>query len=120
MVNQNLIKFIKEARKRGFEDYQIKEPLIKKGWSIKEIDSAFTYLKSITPRARHTDKNRLFIYVDPKVLETIEKRAKKNMFTTEEQIEDILRRSCIRTKTTKAQTEKLDDLLIGLFSRKQK
>jgi hypothetical protein len=118
MVIPELIKFIKEARKRGFQDFQIKEPLIKKGWPIKEIDDAFNSLKpNIT---ENKTKNRLFIYVDDQVLKIIESRAKKNLFTIDEQIADILRRSCVQTQQQKKDTEKLDDLLVGLFSRKQR
>jgi hypothetical protein len=39
------------------------------------------------------------------------------MFTLSEQIEDILRRSCLNQKSAKE--EKLDDALVALFSRKK-
>ena len=59
------------------------------------------------------------IYLEHEVKELIEKRAKKNMFTLEEQIEDILRRSCVNTKKAKSfADEKLDDNFIKLFSRR--
>jgi Txe/YoeB family toxin of Txe-Axe toxin-antitoxin module len=54
------------------------------------------------------------------MLKIIDKRAKKNMLTISEQIDDILRRSCINAKTTTSKPEKLDDTLISLFSRKKK
>jgi hypothetical protein len=113
MPDKKLIKFIKEARKRGFDDFQIKEPLLKKGWPLEEIEKAFAFLK---PKYKY--KNKISIFLDSDILKRINKRAKRNMFTLSEQIEDILRRSCLNTrKSTKE--EKLDDNLIALFSRKK-
>ena len=113
-ANKDLLKFVKEARKRGFDDFQIKEPLLKKGWPLDEIEKVFFHLK---PKYKY--KNKVNLFLDSNILKTLEKRAKKNMFTISEQIEDILRRSCIKTKST-TKPEKLDDLLITLFSRKKK
>ena len=108
MPDKKLIKFIKEARKRGFDDFQIKEPLLKKGWPLEEIEKAFAFLK---PKYKY--KNKISIFLDSDILKRINKRAKRNMFTLSEQIEDILRRSCLNTrKSTKE--EKLDDNLIAL------
>jgi hypothetical protein len=115
MSEKALIKFIKEARKRGFDDFEIREPLLKKGWPIEEVEKAFVSLKPC-----YKFKNKLSIFVDNEVLRIIEKRAKKNMFTVSEQIEDILRRSCVSGKRTSKDTEKLDDILVTLFSRKKK
>lgn len=117
MLNKDLLKFIKEARVRGFEDYQIKEILLKHSWPPKELEEAFAILN---PHKALKYKDRVTIYLDSEVLKAVEKRAKKNIFTIPEQIEDILRRSCIRMKSTKKQQEKLDDMLISLFSRKKK
>ena len=36
-ANKQLLKFIKQARERGFDDYQIKEPLLKRGWPADEV-----------------------------------------------------------------------------------
>jgi len=113
MANKELVNFIKEARKRGFDDWQIKEPLLKNNWPIEEIEKAFCALKP-----KYKFKNKVSLFLDSDILKIIDKRAKKNMFTTSEQIEDILRRSCIRLNTTK-KAEKLDDLLVSLFSRKK-
>ncbi|MDO8623673.1 MAG: hypothetical protein Q7R52_05500 [archaeon] len=112
-MNPKLIRFIKEARKRGFDDYQIRQPLMQKGWPIDEIESAFAVLK---PNPKY--KNKISLFLDSDVIKLIEKRAKKNMFTISEQIEDILRRSCVNVKKTKKE-EKLDDLLVSLFSRRK-
>lgn len=114
-TNKELVAFIKEARKRGFDDFQIKEPLLKRNWPIEEIEKAFSVLKP-----RYKFKNKICIYLDSDVLKILEKRAKKNMFTISEQIDDILRRSCITSKTRKKPEEKLDDVLVALFSRRRK
>jgi len=113
IANKNLVKFIKEARKRGYDDLQIKQPLLAKGWNIDEIEKAFSVLKP-----RYKFKNKVCLFIDSDVLKLLEKRAKKNLFTISEQIDDILRRSCINLKKSRKE-EKLDDLLIGLFSRKR-
>lgn len=115
MVKKELINFIREARKRGFDDYQIREPLLKQGWRIDELEEAFSSLKP-----KYKFKNKLSIFLDSDILRLIDKRAKKNLFTTSEQIEDILRRSCIRQMNTKQDKEKLDDMLVSLFSRKKR
>jgi len=114
MPNKSLIKFIQEARKRGFDDWQIKEPLIKRGWPIDAIEQAFLSLK---PKYRF--KNKVCVFLDSELLKILEKRAKRNLFTLSEQIEDILRRSCINTRKPSLGKEKIDDLLVSIFSRRK-
>lgn len=118
--NSHLIRFIKEARKRGFDDYQIKEPLLKQGWGIQEIDAAFFSLKrKAKPHSYY--KNKITIYLDNELMKMIDKRARKNMFTLPEQIEDILRRSCVSMKKrTSIPSGKIDDLLVRIFSRQKR
>lgn len=121
MVNQKLVKFIKESRKRGFDDYQIKEPLLKQGWPADIVEEAFNSLreKQREKLSKSKDKHRVIIYLEHAIKNSIEKRAKKNMFTLEEQIEDILRRSCVNLKkNSSSEAEKLDDNFIRLFSRR--
>jgi hypothetical protein len=113
MANKELVRFIKKARARGFDDYQIRAPLIEKGWPIGEVELAFASLK---PNIEF--KNKITIYLNNEVLKVLEKRADKNKFTISEQIEDILRRSSINAIGVKNDNEKLDDMLVGLFSRK--
>jgi GTPase Era involved in 16S rRNA processing len=114
--NKDLVKFILESRKRGFDDFQIREPLIKKGWPAKLIAEAFD---SITEKENKKIKNSYTIYLDKDIVYMIEKRAKKNMLNFNEQIEDILRRSCLSQKKSKGTEEKnLDDKFIALFSRR--
>jgi hypothetical protein len=122
VVNPKLLSFIKEARKRGFDDYKIKEAIIKKGWPQEMVEEAFACLrqKERDKLSESKDKHRIIIYLEHDVKTTIEKRAKKNLFTLEEQIEDILRRSCVNTKknASSSESDKLDDKFIGLFSRR--
>ena len=61
------------------------------------------------------------ISIDEEVKNILDKRAKKNLFTLKEQIEDILRKSAVRTKSGKTTYEiKTDDNLITIFSRDQR
>lgn len=119
---KNLISFIKEARKRGFQDYEIRKPLLEKGWPEDEVNSAFVFLNKGKARTEKEDyKDKVTIYLEPKVLAILQKRAKKNLFSLSEQVEDILRRSCMNNFNNKnKKDEKLDDLLISIFSRKKK
>lgn len=112
MVNTQLLKFITEARKRGFEKPTIRRALKGEGWSDDEIEHAFEH--TTEKRA----KNQICIYLDDVVLAAIEKRARRNMLSASEQIEDIVRRSAVNTKITTLRPEKLDDLLVAIFSRK--
>ncbi len=112
--NKKLLEFIQEARNRGFTDMEIKEPLLKNNWPKEEIEKAFSYLQ---PKFKL--KNQICIFLDEEVIKMLEKRARKNMLTLPEQIEDVLRRSCLGIKNKKlGYDEKLDDTLISLFSRK--
>ncbi|VVB77929.1 Uncharacterised protein [uncultured archaeon] len=45
------------------------------------------------------------------------KRAKKNLLTLREQVEDIVRRSCINSKKNTTSNSKCDDSLVNIFSR---
>ena len=114
MVNKKLVAFIKQARKRGCSDKTIRDALVNHGWPIIEVENAFSSLVK-----KYKSKNQVILYLDTEVLEKIGKRAKKNMLTIPEQIEDIIRRSTINQKNKKSSSEeKLDDNLIALFSRK--
>ena len=58
------------------------------------------------------------VSIDEEARRILQKRADKNFFTLREQIEDIIRKSAIRTKNAKkVQSIKADDKLIALFSR---
>jgi len=63
---------------------------------------------------------QITINIDEEVKEIISKRADKNMFTLREQIEDILRKSAVRTKSNPTIRKlKVDDKLIEAFSRQK-
>lgn len=115
-MNKKLLNFIKEARKRGFDDFEIKDPLIKKGWPINEVNQAFARLN--LKKVPLKFKNRVCIWLDNALLELVSKRAKKNMLNVHEQIEDILRRSCLNLKKQQKE-DKIDDLFLSFFSRKR-
>jgi hypothetical protein len=113
MANKNLVNFITEARKRGFTDRQIINPLLEKGWPMKEIKDAFLELYP-----KYKSKNQVCLFLGDEIIEIIEKRAKKNMFTVSEQIEDIIRRSCSTQLRKKSSSDdKIDDILLKCFSR---
>lgn len=115
-MEKKLLDFITEARKRGFSDRQIKDALVNHGWPVKIIDSAF---QSLTPKFK--SKNQICIFLSDELISILEKRGKKNMLNISEQIEDILRRSCLTFKGGKApKPEKLDDRLVAIFSRQKK
>jgi len=109
----NLERFIKEARKRGFSDLQIRQSLLNNNQEVKQIQSAF---EDSTPKTKL--KNQICLFLNPELIAALEKRAKKNLFTLSEQIEDIIRRSCLNTKKS-IKEEKLDDTLVSLFSRRR-
>ena len=115
MANQKLVKFIKEARKRGYGDTTIRDVLVNHGWPLIEVEKAFISLVK-----KYQFKNQVTLFLDSEILELVEKRAKKNMFTINEQIEDIIRRSTLNQKKRKSITDgKLDDTLVSIFSRKR-
>ena len=63
---------------------------------------------------------QITIDLDEDVKKIIGKRAKKNLMTLREQIEDILRKSAVRTKSGTTTSFKVDDRLVGMFSRQRK
>ena len=113
-IDPDLIKYIIEARKRGFSDNDIKTPLYEKGWLKEDVEKAFNSLKK---------ENRINIEITlpENIVKIVEKRAKKNMLSLEEQIEDIVRRSAVNALNKKAVgPENIDDLLISIFSRRKR
>ncbi len=128
-ANPELVKFILDARKRGFDDWQIREPLLKGGWLECDVENAFLIIKQELENNKKSKqkkdgkivykyKNSITIHLDTEILDLIEKRAKKNMLTTPEQIEDIVRRSCVNIKKNNEVKDNVDDLFLKLFSRK--
>jgi hypothetical protein len=60
------------------------------------------------------------INIDEDVKKILDKRAKKNLLSLREQIEDILRQSAIRTKEGTTSGEDIDDKLVAIFSRNKR
>src|SRR3989344_6407213 len=108
-ANKQLVQFIKKARQKGFDDIQIRTPLLKQGWPLDEIEKAFS---SLTPKYKF--KNQISVFLSNDILKIVERRAKRNMLSISEQIEDILRRSCLNSKKRIPREEKLDDKLVSL------
>ena len=64
---------------------------------------------------------KITIYLDEDVKKILSKRAQGNFLKLHEQIEDILRKSAVRTKQGKGNKKiKIDDRLVGIFSRERK
>jgi len=64
---------------------------------------------------------QITISIDEDVKKIISKRAEENLLTLREQIEDILRKSAVRTKTGKKyEIIKVDDKLVSVFSREKR
>ncbi len=114
-MNTDLLRFIREARRRGYSDEKIKEALLGNGWPVSEVKTAFDSIKS-----EFHSKHSVSIWLDDEILRKLETRAKKNLLSLPEQVEDILRRSVLSTTGKNSHKEKLDDMLIGLFSRKRR
>jgi hypothetical protein len=119
MTNSDLIKFINEARRRGFDDFQIRTPLLKKGWPESEVDAAFEEIKR-KQKEYSGAKVQVKVNLDKKVYNILDRRAKKNLLSVEEQAEDIIRRSAAISLKRIPKAEKIDDLLVSLFSRKRR
>jgi len=62
-------------------------------------------------------KKKIILSLDDDVVEALEKRAAKNFFTLQEQIEDILRRSVLSSKRKTASMGKVEDKFLEYFSR---
>lgn len=60
------------------------------------------------------------VSVDEKVKKVLEKRAKKNLMSSREQAEDIIRRSAANYKLGSQTSVKTDDKLVEIFSRHKK
>ena len=128
-INSELVKYIKECREKGFEDYQIRIPLLDNGWPLDEVERAFYEIKQQENKKLkkkqvkdnkiiYVYKNSMTVHLSEDVFKIIEKRARKNILTPEEQVEDIIRRSCVNTKKSSEIQDNVDDIFLKLFSRK--
>ncbi len=61
------------------------------------------------------------IKLDKDETKVLKKRAKKNLMTLKEQVEDIIRRSCVNSlRKTSTRRIKIDDRLVSVFSREKR
>lgn len=64
---------------------------------------------------------RLTIDLTEEEINILKKRGKKNYLKLKEQVEDIIRRSCINCRTTTGVKKiKTDDALVEIFSREKR
>ena len=63
---------------------------------------------------------KLSISLDDEEVTILEKRAKKNLLTLKEQVEDIIRLSCVRSSKGTYKPLKCDDKLVAVFSREKR
>ena len=118
-VTLELLKFIEEARNRGFSDEEIRKALAKNNWPDELISQGLNEVKSSEPIKTGLKKETITINLDESVMIVLKKRAKKNLLNCQQMAEDIIRRSCVSSgKTISGVPEKLDDLLVAVFSRK--
>ena len=127
-ANPDLIKYILECRARGFEDWQIRSTLDYHGWKEEDIEAGFEALKKeeekkLKKKEKRNNKiiyvykNTITIHLSEDIYNAVAKRAKRNMLSVEEQVEDIVRRSCVSLKK-KEIVDNVDDIFLKLFSRK--
>ena len=63
---------------------------------------------------------KITIFLDNKEVKILKKRAKKNLLTIKEQVEDIIRLSCVRASKGTYKPIKCDDALVRIFSREKR
>ena len=63
---------------------------------------------------------KIYIEITDEQEKILAKRAKKNLFTIKEQIEGIVRRSCINSPAKASKSTKIDDALVEIFSREKR
>ncbi len=73
----------------------------------------------VAKKQDNSDKKMVTLFLSEELVDHLEKRAKKNMMSLPEQIEDILRRSTINQWKTSIYDEKIDDKLVSIFSRQR-
>ncbi len=121
-MNPELVSFIIKARRAGYSDALITKLLISNNWPKDLVKEGFLDIdkqsNKIKTKQAVGGKVKTFAYLDKNVIKSLEARAKKNLFTLNEQIEDILRRSVVGQKKGSNFYDKVDDPFIGIFSRK--
>ena len=70
---------------------------------------------------QQNNKMRVTIDITEDEKKILKKRADKNYFSLKEQVEDIIRRSCVSQKSkSTVKPIKVDDRLVGIFSRERR
>jgi metal-responsive CopG/Arc/MetJ family transcriptional regulator len=65
-------------------------------------------------------KSQVTIFLDTQIKKELDKRAKKELMSTEELVYDIIRRSVVSYKGNNNETDNVDDKFLTFFSRKRK
>ena len=60
------------------------------------------------------------VFIDEEEEDILNKRAKKNLMTLNEQVQDIIRRSCVNAKKNYVPQDSCDDRLVQIFSKQNK
>jgi hypothetical protein len=63
---------------------------------------------------------KISISLDEDELKILKRRDKNNLLTLREQVEDIVRRSCVSSKGQGRSRFKTDDKLVAIFSREKR
>lgn len=63
---------------------------------------------------------KVSIDLDDEEVKILKKRAKKNLLELDEMVQDIIRRSCIKSKSIGVVSDKCDDALVSIFSRNRR
>ncbi len=117
--------FYKVDGEESFTREVEEETKIKSGKKTKKSAKESVKSKGVQEKVEYTktgmvDTSAVMIFLDNELRDALKKRAKKNMFTLTEQVEDILRRSVLRQKLKKTPYDgKIDDKLVSVFSRKK-
>lgn len=115
MKLEKYVKYIRESRERGFEDYTIKSSLLMKGWPEVEIDKAFSYVndQEIAKEIQQHDKDyprqsfgsSITLYLEGELRAALEKRANNNGITLQEEIENLLKKSALNISPKKVRVK---------------
>jgi len=63
---------------------------------------------------------KLTININENEAKILKRRAKRNFLTLREQVEDIVRRSCVHSRKGSYRQIKVDDKLVAIFSRERR
>lgn len=63
---------------------------------------------------------KISLVIDDNVFRLLKKRAKENLMSVQELIEDIIRRSMVSYQGGKRRAFKIDDRLVAIFSRERR